>query len=306
MIKVKNKVFLGTLAAFLANLIFGFSNMFSSIALKYAHPFLILTLRFTIAFSLLLILYFTGACKLNLKGKNLLYPVLLGIFQPFVHMICELYGISLTSSAVSGVMISLSPVLVAVFSGVFLGERPNFKQFISVIVAFIGVAGIALFSSDGKKTYFIGIMMLLGAAVTAAAFNIFGRKISNDYTPFERTFVTFFVSTIGFHIILPFVLKGDYKQAVVYAFSSSEFVISIIYLAVVSSVAAFLLYNFAVTNISAVIASSFSNIISVVSVLAGVFILKEKLTTVQIIGSVLIIVGVWGVNKFKEKREKDA
>ena len=47
-------------------------------------------------------------------------------------------------------------------------------------------------------------------------------------------------------------------------------------IAVLSSVAAFMLYNYSTSVISAVRSSSFSNIITVVTVLAGVLILKEK------------------------------
>ena len=129
MTKQKNKVLLGTLAALIANMLFGFSNMFSKLALEVAHPFFILTVRFTLSFALLSIMALFKPFKLNLKGKKLWLPVLLGLCQPLLYMIFELYGIALTSSAVSGVIISLSPVLVLLFSNLFLGEKPRGAQY---------------------------------------------------------------------------------------------------------------------------------------------------------------------------------
>ena len=75
------------------------------------------------------------------------------------------------------------------------------------------------------------------------------------------------------------------------------FDVSIIYLAVVSSVLAFLLYNYSTSKISAVRSSSFSNIITVVSVLAGIMILKEDFSIWQVLLCIPIILGVWGVNR---------
>jgi drug/metabolite transporter (DMT)-like permease len=69
-------------------------------------------------------------------------------------------------------------------------------------------------------------------------------------------------------------------------------------------VAAFLLYNYSTTAISAVRASSFSNIITVVTVLAGVIILKEKFTILEYILCAVIILGVWGVNTFTAERNR--
>ena len=296
MTKVKNKALLGTLAALFANVLFGFSNMFSKLALQVAHPFFILTVRFTLSFIVLNLLALLPPFRLRLKGKNLVLPIILGLCQPLLYMIFELYGISLTSSAVSGVIISLSPVLVLIFSNLFLGEKPRAAQYIFALLSFVGVAGIALLSDNSDKTYFLGILLLILAAALAAAFNLLGRKIKDDFTPFERTYITFGVSFIGFQIALPFVMGADYIPAAVNAFSSTQFWGAIAYLSIGSSIIAFLLYNFAVSHISAVRASSFSNIITVVSVLAGVFILGESFTLWQVVGCALIIVGVSGVN----------
>jgi len=304
MIKPKNKALLGTLAALFANLLFGFSNMFSKLALNHAHPFFILTVRFTLAFLVLNLLALFEPFRPKFKGKNLLMPVLLGVCQPLLYMIFELYGISLTSSAVSGVIISLSPVLVLFFSNLFLKEKPRGAQYLFAGLSFIGVAAIALLSNNAGKTYFTGILLLLAAAVSAAAFNLLGRRIKDEFTPFERTYVTFGVSFIGFQLILPFILRENYLSHAVSAFSSIDFWVAIAYLSVGSSILAFLLYNFAVSNISAIRASSFSNIITVVSVLAGVFILHESFTLWQFIGCALILIGVSGVNLCNPKQTK--
>jgi len=65
-----NKQFLGMAAALAANVIFGFSFVFSKLALSVAHPLVILAVRFTVAFLLMNIFWLTGLLKLNFKNKK--------------------------------------------------------------------------------------------------------------------------------------------------------------------------------------------------------------------------------------------
>jgi drug/metabolite transporter (DMT)-like permease len=58
------------------------------------------------------------------------------------------------------------------------------------------------------------------------------------------------------------------------------------------------------SKVSPVQSSIFSNLTTVVSVIAGFFIRHERITFNHIIGMSLIILGVWGVNYFKYRSEK--
>ena len=286
----------GMLAALTANLIFGFSFLFSKTALSVAHPLLILAVRFTFAFAALNLLILFGLVKVKFRGKKLGGLILMALAQPFLYFIFELYGISLTSSALSGLIISLVPVAVMFLSTAFLKERPTVLQIVCSVISLIGVGAVSVLSNDGNKTTVIGIVLLLLAVVSAAVFNILSRKKSADFSPFERTYFMFLIGFIGFNILAVIVLKGNYLSGLALCFKSADFIISIIYLSIVSSVMAFILYNYSTSRISVVRSSSFSNIITVVSVIAGILILKESFSALQILLCVPIVLGVWGVN----------
>ena len=110
---------IGTLAALIPNIIFGFSFLFSKIALGVAHPLIILAVRFTLAFAVLNLLWLIGAVRLNFKGKNVKKILIMALCQPLLYFILELYGINTTSSAISGVIISLVPIAVIIISSAF-------------------------------------------------------------------------------------------------------------------------------------------------------------------------------------------
>lgn len=292
----------GMLSAFLANVIFGFSFLFSKMALSVAHPLIILSARFTLAFIVMSIMALLGIVKLNLKGKKLGSLIAMGIAQPLCYFIFELYGLSLVSSALSGIIIALVPVAVLIISALFLKEKPTLRQGLSVAVSLIGISIISIISNDGQKSYPIGIILLVLAVISAALFNILSSKNADNFSPFERTYMMFLIGAVGFNLIGFAVLKGQYLKGFGEAFLNSSFIIAIVYLAIISSVAAFMLYNYATSKISVIRAAAFSNIITVVSLMAGIFILKENFSYIEVLLCVPVLLGVFGVN-FKAKTD---
>ena len=199
----------GMVAALAANLIFGFSFIFSKLALSVAHPLIILAVRFSAAFIALNILLLTGIVKISLKGKPKLKLILMAFAQPLLYFIFELYGLSLVSSALSGVIIALVPVAVIILATLFLKEKPCTMQIICTVVSITGISAISIISNDNSKNHFLGIVLLLGAVICAAVFNILSRSESQTFSPFERTYMMFLIGCIGFNLIAFFHLKAN-------------------------------------------------------------------------------------------------
>jgi hypothetical protein len=123
--KQKRRQLFATLAALIGNGIFGFSFMFSRMALGVASPFVMLTVRFLLAAALLSAVALWAArrgdwreadggihfLRFHLKGKPLAPLLALGLVQPVLYFVFESYGISQTSASFSGVMIGLAPVV---------------------------------------------------------------------------------------------------------------------------------------------------------------------------------------------------
>ena len=79
--------------------------------------------------------------------------------------------------------------------------------------------------------------------------------------------------------------------------SSLPFMASVLYLSVVSSNIAFLSLNYANSVLPVARVTSFCNLTTVISLFAGVIFLHEPFGWVSLLASVIIIVGVWGVQR---------
>ena len=92
---------LATLASLAGYSIFGFSFLFSKLALDMTSPFVLLSVRFLTAFLVLNLLLLTKRVSISLKNKPVLPLLLMGLVQPVIYFICEAYGIAMTSSSFS-------------------------------------------------------------------------------------------------------------------------------------------------------------------------------------------------------------
>ncbi len=292
-----NKTTKAVLGATVSHIIYGFSFMFSKIALGVADTFVLLSLRFITAFLMLNILWALGIIKINFKGKKIGGLFIMGLFQPFLYFIFEQYGILYTSSAISGVVIALVPIAAMALSRIFFGERATKKQVLYALISLFGIVLISLCDGEGGDFTWFGFLLLVGAVLCAGGFNMLSRGLSGDFSPFERTYVMMALGTVGFTSIALFKLGGGYFGAAVSALADAGFLVSVLYLAVLSSVVAFACYNYATTYLSTTKATSFANIITVVSVLAGIVFLRESFNLIQLLSCLLILIGVFGVNK---------
>jgi len=284
------------LATLLGYSIFGFSFLFSKIALGLVSPFVLLSIRFLVAFGVLNLLWLTGKCSLSLKGKPVGMLLLLGFVQPVLYFIFESYGISQTSASFSGVMIGLAPVVGLVFGVVFLKEKCTAFQ---VVCTLLSVVGVGMTTPGGFGASVTGFLLLLGAVVSAALFAILSRGVANHFSAFERTYVMFALGSAIFTVIALVQNRGNMEAALA-GLRQPAFWGALGYLAVISSVCAFLLINYGLSYIPAGRALIFSNFTTVISVLAGILIMKDTFTPVQLLGIVIITASVFGVSIQKE------
>lgn len=300
-----NKTVKATLSALMAQVIFGFSFMFTKIALGSASPLTVIADRYLMAFLGMSIVMLFRKTKIKFT-KDIWKLVVMSLFQPVLYFLFETYGIKLTTSAFSSIMIALIPV-VCMISGIFLlKEVPRPMQYVFTALSVMGVVIVALAGkADGTVTP-LGVLLLFGAVVSSATYNITSRKISGEFSALERTYAQ---TIIGLFVFVVIALFENIKtpQNLVIHFANPEYFWAIFYLGIVSSVLAFVLLNYANSHLPVAKTTVFANITTVVSVIAGAIFLKEKFTWQTALATSMIIVGVWGVQalQVKNKREED-
>lgn len=291
-------------AAFFASFVFGLSFVFSKVALQVVDPLVLLAFRFVTAFFLLHLLLLTGKVKLSLRGKKLLPLIVLGLLQPVLYFICENYGIRLTSATFSAVMIALIPIA-TLFGGIlFLGEVPTKLQVAFSVLSVTGVTLMAMLQYGNGTITVLGVVLLLGAVLAQTCYIALTRKLSVTYSVFERTYLMFLTGSVIFVPAAAFSCRFDFGLLFSYL-RYPEVWSATVFLGAFCSFAAFLALNYANSHLPVARTAAFANISTLVSVFAGVILLKESFTLWTLLASLMIVIGVWGVQRFKKKEKKE-
>lgn len=297
-------------AVIIGNSIFGFSFLFSKIALQLTIPSVMLAVRFTVAFAVLNIIALFGTkikkkngeslIEFSLMGKPLKYVLLLALFQPVIYFVAESYGIVFTSSAFAGTIIAVIPLMGVVFDVIIMHVKVTGRQVICAVGSVVGVAVTTLGAEDMKSSA-IGIMILMAAVTAGSLFYVFSKKAGEHYNPLERTYVMFAVGSVTYILLAVCQCRGRYEKLIIQPALQPEFWICILYLAVISSVIAFMALNYGSSYVTVSEASLFANLTTVISIAAGVAVLNESFNMQQIIGAAIIIGSVYIANREPKK-----
>ena len=295
MISSDNKEKKALLATAGFSTIFGFSFMASRIALMHTSADMLLTIRFTVSMLAMLILVLTGVFKVSLRGKPVGKFLILGICQPVIYFIGETAGIQYTNSSFAGVMISLIPIATAILSAVFLHERLSLRTLGWIVCSVIGVFIISTTQTGSGVVQPKGVLYLLLAVISASVFYLLSRSSADHFTPFERTFIMMVMGFAVFTGRAMISMGQTFPAAFIAGITDLHVMLPVLYLSLMSSVVAFLLQNYAVTYMDLSKITVFENIIPVISVVAGIIILGEPFSVIQLAGIGLILLGVWKV-----------
>ena len=226
-------------AVIVGNTIFGFSFIFSKMALQITLPSVLIAVRFVMAFITLNLIVIFGRMirvpngqggkrplvEFSLRGKPLRNIILLALFQPILYFLCESYGIVYTSAAFAGTIIAVIPVAGIVFDVLIMHSKVRLRQVICAVLSAVGVA-ITTIGAEGMKSSVLGLLILLGAVAAGALFYVFSKKSGDDYNPLEQTYVMFALGSLVYTVFALVQCRGQYSELIFSALTQPQFIIS--------------------------------------------------------------------------------
>ena len=293
--------------AVLKNVIYGSSIFFTSRLTQNVDVLDILALRFLMSFAALFLLKVTGLVKMNITLKDfsrksgrrgmMISLLLTGLFEPVLYMAFETLGISMTTNITAAVILSLSPVFCVICEFVFLGERIDRKKGFFLSIGMIGAIYIAVNAqSSGGTDSLIGIISVLLAVITGALFTTFSRKTSAAFGAMEITYFSCLMGAVAFNAvnIARHISNGTLSTYFV-PFMSVDNMIGFVFLAIISTIIATGMNNFALARMQVSTMAAFTGLSTFVSVVIGVLFNNERLYMYHIIGISLIMIRVIGI-----------
>ncbi|MFC9598365.1 DMT family transporter [Peribacillus butanolivorans] len=301
---MKSQTFAYMLAIFHASIV-GLSFLFTKMAIAESNPLDTLAFRFSVSFAIISLLVAFKVIKVNYTWESAKKLVPLSLLFPTLFFAFQAFGLKYSQSTDAGILSAVTPIITVMIAGYFLKEKTSLYQKLSIVLSVVGV--IFIFVLKGSSINFsdmLGMVLILLSCIATACYTTMTRSLAKDYTPGE---MSFFMMGIGFVIFNIAAISSHINQGTMQEFFSPwlsmEFISSILYLGILASLVTSLLSNSILSIINASQMSVFANLSTVVTIVAGALILNEKITTYDIIGSVLIILGVIGTNYFGGKKD---
>ena len=142
----------------------------------------------------------------------------------------------------------------------------------------------------------LGVALMLGDCVVIAAYRLFNRWGSREFTPFERTYMVLLSCLIVFSTSALLSVKGD--MSVLWgAATNPRVILPVLALCLLCSIGSNMLVNYAAGRMSVAKISAFSSLITLCSTFGGIVILGEPFSAMSLLGTALIVYGIWQVSR---------
>ena len=254
--------------------------------IDYSDPFSALAFRFffvAIGFYLFS-LYLKQSIIIN--KKNLIESLFSGILFHGFYLGGVFYSISIgMPTGIAALIVTLQPILTNILSGPILGERVTIKQWIGVLLGFVGAA-LVLGFDIGSNIPSLGLIATIVALISITASTIWQKKLSNNL-PLS---VSNFYQAVGgclFHIIIIILFTKPYINF------TKTFIVAMSHQIFLVSFGAFTILMFLIKKNSASKTVSIFFLIPATSAMMAWIFLNESLTNLDLIGFLITSIGVY-------------
>lgn len=244
-------------------------------------------------------LLFTGFHALFIKEKidwkDLPYLGLCAICGVAINQLFFFQGLKLTSTIHSSLIMTVTPILVLVFSRLLIKEKPSAEKIIGVIMGFSGAVWLIIKSANGlsdDQSDFVGDIYILINASSYGLYLVLVRKMIKKYNVFT---VTKWIFLIGVLLVAPFGLE-DALDAKYGDFNILNWY-SLIYVLLCTTFLTYLFNAYALSRVMPSTVSIYIYLQPLIAGLLGILFLNEVLHWPVAFAGSMIFSGVYLVSK---------
>ena len=286
---MNNKNTLGHISAILTILIWGTTFISTKVLLSHFTPIEILFFRFSLGFIALLLIYPHKLVLTDKKQEKLF--MLAGLCGVTLYFLFENIALTYSFASNIGVIVSISPFITGILTHFFLKqEKLKLSFFLGFFVSITGVALISFNGSTVLKLNPIGDILAVLAAATWSIYSIVTKKISDyQYNTIQVTRRIFFYGLI---FMLPALFFFDFHIGID-RFKEPLLLFNILFLGFGASAVCFVTWNLSLKLLGVLKTSVYIYAVPVITVAFSAFILKEKITSIAMVGTFLTLAGLF-------------
>ena len=285
-----------TLCTILAGVLWGTISVFLKNLSSSGLSLIQITACRAVFSSFFLFVYFLVKDKnlLKIKVKDIWMFVGTGVVSLTFFSLCYFSTILESGASIAVILLYTSPIFILLLSAILFKEKITKIKLFALILTFVGcifVTGIGGENHLSAKGLFIGLCAGFGYAL----YSIFSRFALEKYKPLTVTFYTFVFSSIS---LLPFCNVVEICSSF-----SEKSLLFLIGIALVCTVLPYIFYTFGLSGLETGKAAILVTVEPLVGSLIGIFVWKENLDMLKLIGIIMIFIAVILINLNCKSRE---
>lgn len=259
-------------------------------------PFSIAFQRFAIASVLLILLTWQIEGKLPALKKFQIIPViLLGMTGIFTYNVLFFKGLKIIEASRASIIVATCPIFITIFSAIFLKEKINLIKALGIIISICGA--IVVISKGNINGIFEtglsrGELYIFCCVLTWVAYSLIGKAVMRHLSPLASVSYSAIVGAVA--LFVPACFEGlfqDIRNQSMLDWSC------ISYLGIFATVIGFVWYYQGVQRLGPTKTGLFINFVPVFAILCAFIILREPITISLVVGTALVISGVYLTNR---------
>ncbi|MFT4413046.1 DMT family transporter [Fredinandcohnia humi] len=232
-----------------------------------------------------------------ISKRDWLFSVISGVFLA-LHFILWFESLAYTSVTSSTVLVAMQPVFAFIGTYLLFKEKISLGAILSTVLALGGSLIISWgdFQISGMALY--GDLLAIISCVIVTVYYLFGQTVRKRLSLVTYTFVVYTISTITLFLYVVIL------QYPLFNYTSSDWTYFIL-LAIVPTLLGHTLFNWSLKWVSTSTISVSILFEPVGAAILAYFILAEKILFTQVIGGVIIVVGIWLYSIGERKRNRE-
>ena len=312
------------LVAFITVAIWGSTFVFTKMLLQAGlSPAQIFTLRFLIAYVLLLGYSFLrnkvtssppkfGGVRGGLNKRSFrwfcrswrdeLLMIALGLTGGSVYFLAENAAMLFTTATNTSLIVCSCPLFAMLLFALFFrqSEKITRLQAFGSLIAFLGMAVVVLNGHFVLHLSPLGDLLAFGACLCWAVYSLLMKAAVSGYS---SLFITRKVFIYGLLTIIPYYILVPSEASIFFSSPSHLFTLStilnLLFLGVVASMLCYLTWNWVIGKLGPVIATNWVYFNPITTILFAWWLLDEKITIWFLLGSALILLGMYLADRKK-------
>ena len=287
---------LALLAAFGATTIYGMNHTIAKVVMPhYVGPFGFIMLRVVGASILFWSVSFIMP-KETIERKDFFRIAIASLFGMCINMLMFFKGLQLSTPINSGVIVTLTPIIILILSALFLNEKLTRFKVLGIILGFIGAVLLILYGNSSRvinaPNVFLGNIMLLINATCFGAYLVMVKPLTKKYSAITLMKWMFLLGVIyTFPFTITEFLEISWNTLPFEAIWRIGFVI------VGTTFLTYMLNIYALKTLPATTIGAFTYLQPIITIVYAVITGNDFLDSIKILACILVFTGVYLASK---------